>query len=361
MKKFGAKAKKFAKEADLLVEELKELAKKPKTSYQEANEFVEKAVQFAKKAAKPPDKTLKQFRETARKAVYAWCVQAKTVVAVAKFEDENEKILYEARYKNCAPQKKHAEDFFQEDIENRVLGEKVEENPNGGTITLYLPYQPCNKSTQTGNTVPNQSCCDVLKTIVKRLRKNRRNINLCVKAANTRRLSLTKEKGNNEKLRKNAVDGIKMLMQVKGVNVSGMTPEDTLVPRVFLGKTLVLSGHVTLQKLIAQGGVAKYQITMLENVTVNFKYQEWDFTIHRSKRSLTSILYFCLLLNYKSTVAFYQQSSQETNKSYTLKFEVGYSLTNIFSYQTGQSSTFVYFRFYLFLKYAIYRFVVCKR
>ena len=88
---------------------------------------------------------------------------------------------------------------------------------------------------------------------------------------------------------------------------------------------------------------------MLENVTVNFKYQEWDFTIHRSKRSLTSILYFCLLLNYKSTVAFYQQSSQETNKSYTLKFEVGYSLTNIFSYQTGQSSTFEYFRFYLFL------------
>ena len=154
-----------------------------------------------------------------------------------------------------------------------------------------------------------------------------------------------------------------------------------------MGKTLVLSGHVTLQKLIAQGGVAKYQITcqsrtqsmpvqhltceraysgyeidyMLENVTVNFKYQEWDFTIHRSKRPLTSILYFCLLLNYKSTVAFYQQSSQETNKSYTLKFEVGYSLTNIFSYQTGQSSTFVYFRFYLFLKYAIYRFVVCKR
>jgi hypothetical protein len=34
-----------------------------------------------------------------------------------------------------------------------------------------------------------------------------------------------------------------------------------LVPRAFLGKTLVSAGHVTLQKLIAQGGVAKYQIT----------------------------------------------------------------------------------------------------
>jgi hypothetical protein len=76
---------------------------------------------------------------------------------------------------------------------------------------------------------------------------------------------------------------------------------------------------------------------MLPQKTLNFKYQEWDFTIHSSKRPLTSILYFCLLLNYKNTVAFYQQSSQDTNKMYTLNFEVGYSLTNIFSYQTGQS------------------------
>jgi hypothetical protein len=49
---------------------------------------------------------------------------------------------------------------------------------------------------------------------------------LCVKAANTRRLSFTKETGINETLRKNAVSGIEMLMQVEGVNVSGMTPED---------------------------------------------------------------------------------------------------------------------------------------
>ena len=36
------------------------------------------------------------------------------------------------------------------------------------------------------------------------------------------------------------------------------------VRRVFLGKTLVLSGHVTLQKLIAQEGVVEYQITCLK-------------------------------------------------------------------------------------------------
>jgi hypothetical protein len=52
---------------------------------------------------------------------------------------------------------------------------------------------------------------------------------LCVKAANTRRVSLTKETketGNNETLRQNAVAGITTLMQVEGVNVSGMTQED---------------------------------------------------------------------------------------------------------------------------------------
>ena len=75
-------------------------------------------------------------------------------------------------------------------------------------------------------------------------------------------------------------------------------------------------------KINCPRGSGKVSNYMLENVTVNFKYQEWDFTIHRSKRSLTSILYFCLLLNYKSTVAFYQQSSQETNKSYSLKLGI---------------------------------------
>ena len=127
--KFGGKAKKCVKEADQLVAELKELAKKPKRSYQEANEeFVERAIQFAQKAEKPPDeKTLEQFRETTHKAVYVWCVQAKTVVAVAKFEKDGN-ILYEARYTNCGEKQKYAEDFFQEDIENGELGKKVEAN-----------------------------------------------------------------------------------------------------------------------------------------------------------------------------------------------------------------------------------------
>ena len=128
---------------------------------------------------------------------------------------------------------------------------------------------------------------------------------------------------------------------------------NTLQARV-IGKDPGIVWSRDSTKINCPRGCGKVSNYMLENVTVNFKYQEWDFTIHSSKRPLTSILYFCLLLNYKRTVAFYQQSSQETNKSYTLKFEVGYSLSNIFSYQTGQSPTFVYFRFYLFLKYLLF-------
>ena len=155
-----------------------------------------------------------------------WRVQRKTVVAIVKFEDENGEILYEARYKNCAPQKKHAEDFFKEDIENQdgVLAEIVQDNPNG-TITMYLTLQPCNRSTgKSENTKPDQSCCDTLKTIVRQiLRNDGRNINLCIKATNTNRLSQTEQ---DRTLLQNAERGIKQLMRIEGVNVSGMTPED---------------------------------------------------------------------------------------------------------------------------------------
>jgi hypothetical protein len=70
-------------------------------------------------------------------------------------------------------------------------------------------------------------------------------------------------------------------------------------------------------KINCPRGSGKVSNYMLPQNTLNFKlYQEWDFTIYSSKRRLTSILYLCLLLNYKNTVAFYQQSSQETNKTY---------------------------------------------
>jgi hypothetical protein len=173
-------------------------------------------------------------------------VQAKTVVAVVKFEDENRVILYEARYKNCAPHKKHAEDFFKQDIENQNGAlRKLVEGKKKGTITLYLTYQPCNMSIGTKNTNRDQSCCTILTTIYESILQQH-TISLCVKAANTYRLTVKKDDANdrkededkdekvdndtdkkdkNEKYRINAVRGIKRLMRI-GVNVSGMTKAD---------------------------------------------------------------------------------------------------------------------------------------
>ena len=156
-----------------------------------------------------------------------WSLQALNVVAVVKFEDKNGIILYEGRYTNCGKEKKHAEDFFKEDIENGELGKKVLANPKG-TITMYLKLQPCNKSTSIKgrtNTPAEKPCCETLKKTFNKILLPKK-ITLCVKAANTCRLSLTEETDkDDETLRQNAVAGIEMLMGI-GVNVSRMAPED---------------------------------------------------------------------------------------------------------------------------------------
>jgi hypothetical protein len=136
-----------------------------------------------------------------------WFVQPLTVVAVVKFECGDE-TLYEARYTNCRGEGvKHAEEFFQEDIQNGELAGIVQAT-NEGTITMYLTLQPCNR--------PDQSFCNILRTIFQEiLQPNGRNINLCVKAAHTCRLGPTTM----------AAEGIKQLM-LDGVNVSQMTQAD---------------------------------------------------------------------------------------------------------------------------------------
>ena len=251
---FANKANEFAKDAKEIEQGAKEFAKKQKICAEEANEFIKKGIQFAEKAKsfkkEPKNATnkaqkklatkiagqlatkanelaekAKQLDVKAKKAVNAWCVEPEAVVAVVNFEKIDGRILYEARYTNCRKEKKHAEDFFKEDIEkeNGVLAEIVRDNPNG-TITMYLTLQPCNQSTgETANTNPDQSCCDILKTIVReRLRNNGCNIKLCIKATHTN-LRLTEQE---DTLRQNAERGIKQLMRIEGVNVSGMTRED---------------------------------------------------------------------------------------------------------------------------------------
>jgi hypothetical protein len=248
-KELAKDAKELAKDANKLAEDAKELAKKQKICADEAYEFItkahkfiEKAMQFdekaklfkkkpknaanKKRAAKLPEQLAEkaeQLDEKAEDAIYAWCVEPEAVVAVVNFEKIDGRILYEARYTNCRKKKMHAEDFLKEDIGKGVLAEIVRDNPNG-TITMYLTLQPCNKSTgETDNTNPDQSCCDILKKIVREiLRNNGRNIKLCIKATHMN-LRLTEQ---DDTLRQNAERGIKQLMRIEGVNVSGMTRQD---------------------------------------------------------------------------------------------------------------------------------------
>jgi hypothetical protein len=259
-KEFVEKTKKFAMKAPKSFDERAKNAvekqnkakkatnkqKKAKKLAEEAKQLAEEAQQLTKEAERVAEEA-KQLVEKAEKATYAWCFQAKTVVAVVKFEKDGN-ILYEARYTNCGKEQKHAEDFFKEDMEKGELGEKVKANPNG-TITLYLTLQPCNKSTgKTANTNSNQSCCTTLKNIYES-KLQEHTISLYVKAANTCRLTVKREDAEDaknakenvdeeidevkdskdekdEKRRKNAVRGIKRLMRIDGVNVNGMTKDD---------------------------------------------------------------------------------------------------------------------------------------
>ena len=245
------------KEKCIIGKEAKESIGKAKGIAKKAEEFATEAEQFARETRKKNQKSSENTEKAARNAktfatntrnlAKGWKVQPRTVVAVAKFEKEDSSILYQARYTNCVPQMKHAEDFFKEDVENGELATKIEKNLEGGTITIYLTLQPCNKSTTRGTkgTPPDQSCCKTLKDIFTNKLKGRK-IKLCVKPTNLCRLEVKNKdvndnaderkhkddkdyKGNtvdeDEHLRRNAVRGIKMLMR-HGVQVIEMTTED---------------------------------------------------------------------------------------------------------------------------------------
>ena len=153
------------------------------------------------------------------------------VVAVVKFENPTG-ILYEARYTNCKDikVKKHAEDFFKDDIESGDLAGIVGQQGNG-TITMYLTLQPCNKSTTlnpegTKATPPDKSCCDTLIQIFENiLQDNDKEIGLCVKVTHTNNLGPEQPSDDYIQLRENAEEGIKKLKE-SGVSVERMTDVD---------------------------------------------------------------------------------------------------------------------------------------
>ena len=153
-------------------------------------------------------------------------VQPKQVIAVVKFEDNEGSILYEARYSNCEPKQMHAEDFFRYDVQHDFLAEKITENNNGGTITMYLTYQPCNKSVSlvgTACTPPDKSCCETLINIYNEI-LSPRNISLLIKATHLYRFE--QATGDNGTLHENAVQGVHDLLQVDNVSLEPMMQED---------------------------------------------------------------------------------------------------------------------------------------
>ena len=83
----------------------------------------------------------------------------KSVVALVKYEiDDGSHIS--VRYSNHRKNntRKHAEEFFSDDIKNMTLSSSV----SGKTlkkITMYITFQPCHRSTLH---TPGKSCCDVL-------------------------------------------------------------------------------------------------------------------------------------------------------------------------------------------------------
>ena len=153
-------------------------------------------------------------------------VQPKTAVAVVKFKNNKNKVVYEAKYTNCVSEQKHAEDFFKDDVEGE-LKKKIKDNRNG-TITMYLTLPPCNESVSiegTEGTPVNKSCCDTLKKMYnKTLKKNE--IKLHIKVTHPYRLSTFEAKREPFKtLGKNAMKGIEDLM-VAGIGFSAMNEED---------------------------------------------------------------------------------------------------------------------------------------
>ena len=157
-------------------------------------------------------------------------MQPKTVVAVVKFEVDGES-KYEARYSNCYLSRNHAEDFFVCDARHGALRNILNEyNAGDGhapkSITMYLTYQPCNKSiTRTQGTPPDQSCCDILRKVYTEILQPR-NIGLSIKAAHAHYvLDHTPTSPQQQNLKTNAETGIRDLKR-SGVTVSGMVRND---------------------------------------------------------------------------------------------------------------------------------------
>ena len=89
----------------------------------------------------------------------------KTVVALVKFEETTANgCSFARRYTNCYEGQRHAEQYFKLDVKE-LISDSTRNNIK--KITMYITFQPCHKSVNTGGTLPNYSCCDILESLMK--------------------------------------------------------------------------------------------------------------------------------------------------------------------------------------------------
>ena len=196
----------IGKEANESIWKAEDIAKKSEEFAAEAEKFAGETRRKNPKSSENAGKTASDAKALAisvRKLAKGWKAKPRTVVAVVKFEKEDGRILYEARYTNCVPQMKHAEDFFKEDVENGELAEIFTNKLQGRNIKLCIkPTNLCRLEVKDRDVDDNEE------------RKHE-----------DEKDDQGKLVDENEHLRRNAVRGIKMLMR-SGINVIEMTTED---------------------------------------------------------------------------------------------------------------------------------------
>ena len=151
----------------------------------------------------------------------------KKVVAVVKFEEtEANGNSFARRYTNCYASNRHAEEYFKLDVENNEnLRLDIENNIN--KITMYITFQPCHNSVDTGATSPNYSCCNILESLMEE-EKNRlfEDVKIIIKPTHTYKAN--QEHSDDDRLNteiSKALEGMNKLINV-GIKFDRMNDDD---------------------------------------------------------------------------------------------------------------------------------------
>ena len=151
----------------------------------------------------------------------------KKAVAVVKFEEtEANGNSFARRYTNCYASNRHAEEYFKLDVENNEnLRLDIENNIN--KITMYITFQPCHNSVDTGATSPNYSCCNILESLMEE-EKNRlfEDVKIIIKP--THIYKANQEHSDDDRLNteiSKALEGMNKLINV-GIKFDRMNDDD---------------------------------------------------------------------------------------------------------------------------------------